>query len=149
MHIRLWFRTKLSGEPPRVLAHGSGLTMKSAMLSCFAPVGNPGWTYREIDGRGHLRRGAEASYMGEDTDQEQRHELCQLEALSALAATGNGRLERHNHPALQNLRERPSKRRRQLLIVEEEAPPKRKRERVEIEPARVERKKRKRICIPL
>jgi hypothetical protein len=63
MHVRLWFWGELN-PTPRIVAHGSGETLRAGMLACFAPVGDRSWRETEEGGDVYLWRG-KAGYCGQ------------------------------------------------------------------------------------
>lgn len=90
MHIRLWFATQ-DNPVPRVIAHGTGPSLRAGMVACFAPVSQPGWVYEEREGRAYCRRGNHAVYLGEDVNDDPRGDLCALVPLVG----GSSKKKRH------------------------------------------------------
>lgn len=63
MFIRLWFWSR-DNNRPRIVAHGSGQSLRGAMAGCFAPMWDRSWQQTEVDGDIYLsRRGA--GYCGQ------------------------------------------------------------------------------------
>jgi len=67
-YCRLWFWPN-ENKKPRVIAHGTGSTLRSAMIACFAPVGDPGWSEELRGSQLYLRRGS-AGYCAEECDRD-------------------------------------------------------------------------------
>ncbi len=63
MFVRLWFWTE-ENPKPRVIATGTGKSLASAMVGCFAPVDDRAWKREIRDGKLYLTHG-NTGYCGE------------------------------------------------------------------------------------